>query len=365
MQNKHEIPLLGIIVLMLLFLGCARKKTEPETKAAPAPNVAVSNQIAAGYSYTVTNLRNNVSWSTDDSSWQQAGKGITLPAGAYIETGNRSMALLTGSIGDMVVLGERSKVRLSLEDLSRYASSGTGAVRGLRLIKGLATFDIRKSLVGFFVETPTATVKVKGTNFSVSYDEKSLRTNVKVFQGEVTVEDKKHSGSPELVLDPKEKAEDIGSAEPSSKKTMSENEIHEFITPAEMDSIKIDIWPAVSFPTQEESRETRVRLNETVHSQSQSPTTAVPTRTTDSAKSQARSAINGVKTGYTGQVEKEKAQYQQASETARKTVEAEKSKTSAALDSARRAYEKGKPAGSSHSGSGDMFDDMKRRRNSE
>ena len=137
-------------------------------------------------------FKNNASWSEKDALWLPLALNLSITKGSWVETGERSYAALNGSLGDMVALGERTKLRLDITELSQYA--GIPLTRGIRFIKGMARFVIAKNKGGFIVETPSAKIKVKGTIFSIVYMEETKSTDVRVEEGTVDIEDLKVPG---------------------------------------------------------------------------------------------------------------------------------------------------------------------------
>jgi len=110
---------------------------------------------------------------------------LKISSGSWVETGSKSFAVLNGDIGDVVMLGERAKVCLSLHSLLNH--TGNPIQRGVRLLKGIAHFNVKKGDSTFLVETPSAIITVKGTSFLVSYSEDENSTDVQVENGEVEV----------------------------------------------------------------------------------------------------------------------------------------------------------------------------------
>jgi len=172
--SRYSAVVTSIVAMALLLLGmsCGRKN---ETKEA----------LAVVQAYTVASYRNNASWSPDDSLWRPLSPELRISSGSWVETGSKSFAVLNGDIGDVVMLGERAKVCLSLQSLLNH--TGNPIQRGVRLLKGIAHFNVEKSNSTFLVETPSAKIKVKGTSFLVSYSEEENSTDVHVENGEVEV----------------------------------------------------------------------------------------------------------------------------------------------------------------------------------
>jgi len=247
-----------IAVMMMMLLSCSKKKEEG--KQQPEPVSEPEMKTEAVYSYKVVSFEKNVNWSPDENSWAPVSMNMILAKESFVETGESSLLMLEGTLGDRVMLGERSKARLTIEDLSQYAGGGTGDIRGLRIMKGIAFFNIKSLLGGFLVETPTAIVKVKGTSFSVRFNEKKGTTDVDVFEGEVVIDVKrkgKGAGSkvPEMAetksvtLTRGETVNGITRKSLPKKQTLSEDEI-----------IKRS-RPLITFPTPEEAEKTRKILN--------------------------------------------------------------------------------------------------------
>lgn len=177
----------SIVAMALLLLGisCGRKHEGEKIGT-------------AAQTYTVTSYRNNASWSPDDSVWKPLIPELQISSGSWVETGSKSFAVLNGDIGDVVMLGERAKVCLSMESLLQH--TGNPLQRGVRLLKGIAHFNIKKGESTFLVETPSAKITVKGTSFLVSYSEDENSTDVQVESGEVEVMEIKDSNATHIMM---------------------------------------------------------------------------------------------------------------------------------------------------------------------
>jgi hypothetical protein len=342
----------GISVSMLLF-ACEKKSQETVRKP-------VTETIAIDYSYNVSAFKRNVNWSTNDETWQPVTVGLGIPKGSLVETGEASAATLNGTLGDIVMLGERAKVELLIEKLQKQADGRSLAMRGVSLLRGTVRFTIAKGIGTFIVQTPSARVNVKGTDFIVTYDEKSGSTDVRVREGSVVVDDKKNlqktyslskgqtlvgAGTEhpvQRVMTPKETAvfeEFVSSGQSEQPKTPKE-------TPEAIHSR----------PTTESHSVSSTGIDtERVNSQ-----TAV-----DNERTTSQQKIDSVRTDYYTKTQAEKDTFANRKAVAQATVDSTKSAAQSALDAERAKFKKATGSLKSPSGGSadDLFDELDRSNN--
>lgn len=186
------------VILLTGFLSCSQQSgeeriIEAETKTEGKTDTTTDTDTESVF-YTAVSVRGNAAWSPDDTRWEMLAMNARLEHGWYVETGVGSYATLNGSLGDAVMMGEKAKVRLSLEELRKCGRRSCLALRGVEMLRGLARFDVRRQGGDFLVETPTATVKVKGTVFTVNVDSTG-NTDVAVVEGVVEVIDRRDTTS--------------------------------------------------------------------------------------------------------------------------------------------------------------------------
>jgi hypothetical protein len=366
MKNDLKGAVLFLLVICLVLLSCSGKKEEgPSRKAGNGPKIINDSTVVpqSSLQYHLLNFRNNVTWSSNDSAWESVHKGLLLDAGSMIETGRRSMALLEGSLGDMVMMGERSKVKLTIKELSKYAPSGNLILRGLSLLNGSIALNIKKLAGGFIIETPSARLKVKGTNFTVSFNEKTKKTNLKVLEGTVAILDPKNSESPDILISRQEKVDGIGYGETPVRGMLSDKDIEEFITPDRMDSIRSDFWPSVTYYSPEEERENRDKMSSEIAFHRSNTSRVQSSDTVQAIKSTLSTSTDSSRVKTTNRMVQEKEKFEQQKQLARDSLENARKNASGSLDSTRKAFEKEKASTGSTSKSGDMFEEMKRKRN--
>lgn len=179
---KRIISFAVFIPAFSLVLGCGKTGGQKES-------VPVSKSLDTSvYQYRVTSCTGNVATSADDELWNRIGIGGICAKGSWVETGDRSSAALEGSLRDVVLLGQRAKVRLILAQLMRYSASSSGLpTRGIQLAYGEVEFAIRKGAGSYIIETPDAAVLVTGTRFVVTVDSVVKSTRVSVSEGTVIV----------------------------------------------------------------------------------------------------------------------------------------------------------------------------------
>jgi hypothetical protein len=177
--------LLFVLLSIAAFaLFCSKNEVNKETKV-PAPEPTRKTETM-GIMYTAVFSRGNVSWSPDDNAWNKLEQNMKLNQGCFVETGRKSCATLNGNIGDVIMMDEQVKIRLTLEELMQQGKKSSLAMRGIQLLQGLAKFDVQKGNGKFIVETPSARINVKGTIFTVNVDSTG-KTDVVVIEGSVSV----------------------------------------------------------------------------------------------------------------------------------------------------------------------------------
>lgn len=171
-----------LLMIMILLSSCIKKpeKTGQNVSAGSRTSIEKSD-----VTYTAAVVKGNVTWSSNDSLWNRVENKMVLLYGCFVETGKKSATMLLGSLDDVVQMSEQAKVQLTIEELRKQGERSSLALRGIRLLRGKAKFDV-KSGGKFIVETPTVRVDVKGTVFIVDVDSTG-KTDVAVIEGVVNV----------------------------------------------------------------------------------------------------------------------------------------------------------------------------------
>ena len=141
----------------------------------------------------ISEVKGSVVLHASDGSLLNAQRGVTLDAGSSIETAKGSL-LLELEDGSQVLVKAHSKVVL------KAPNEGTGD--SLELLIGKLLAKVRKRLgsnPSFRMGTPTATITVRGTRFSVEVNKHG--TIVEVFEGLVDVAGLTE-GSPHVLIRP-------------------------------------------------------------------------------------------------------------------------------------------------------------------
>ncbi len=215
-MNKYFLP--ELFLAGMAITACSEKK-----------KIQDSSRQAETYRYSVSQYKNNVSWSADNSVWKPVNQGLELIQGTWVETGLGSYTCLEGTLGDVVILGERAKVRLLIESLKEYASPGNHLLRGLKLFRGIAQFNVRNAAGTFIVETPSAKINVQGTRFIVAHNDTNRETKIWVSEGLVEVADTGVNDQ-KILLQKNETMENIGIGKKIKRKftTADSSMIHHF-----------------------------------------------------------------------------------------------------------------------------------------
>jgi hypothetical protein len=171
------------LLMFVVLLGSCVKKKEKTDESLSADKAVVTE--TSDVIYTAMVVKGNVSWSSDDSLWNRLETKMPLQYGSFVETGKKSATTLIGSIGDVVQMSEQAKVQLTIEELLKQGERSSLAMRGIRLLLGKARFEIKQG-GKFMVETPSARIDVKGTIFVVDVDSTG-KTDVAVIEGVVNV----------------------------------------------------------------------------------------------------------------------------------------------------------------------------------
>lgn len=355
----------GAAVIAASVCGCAKQDKAEQGQ---------SNHSPKAYAYLAATTRNNVSASADDSTWQPVTVGDTLASGAWVETGRKSLARLDGTLGDIVVIGERAKVRLLVGELSRHAGAAPSRLsRGVELLRGLARFDIKKSPQTFQVETPSASVRVKGTSFAVSFDTRSGHTDVRVEEGEVEIVDK---NSPDRVMRARERqaVTGVGSGSATTREltpedTLLMNDLVGWTSTAAAVLPGKEHTDSVHRRLSRESAPARGRATATEHSSSR--------KELDRERQATREAMDSVRTDFAGHkshqrasLEETKAEARAELETERKTagkrLEEERSDLSAEAEATRKELEAERSrlqtGNRASEGENDPFEELRRRK---
>jgi len=353
MNRIVNVVLVSIVLAAMVFIACERKKTPENASAASTQE----------YSYMVSACKRNVSWSATDEQWQTIQQGQTIQKGSWIETGRASAATLTGSLGDVVMLGEQAKIQLLVETLK---TGSNGVDRGVALVKGMAQFAVAKGRGGFIVETPSAHIKVKGTKFTVSYDSAHGITDVRVQEGIVDVQDSK---TPEKTYTITANRALIGIGEPtpvereitrSDSSVLKEFEQTEAVPDAEP-AREASESPAV------DKEKIKEHLNQESNAITGQQTQAERIRAQnalDNERNRSQHAMDSIRAGYHQAAKTERDTFAAHKETAAKRLDSTRSAGQAALDAERAKYNKAanKTPGAGSSASDDAFDELHKRK---
>jgi hypothetical protein len=358
------------ILLALLISSCSKKEKVSEVKKDSVSPIVQATDPSLTYDYTARSVRNNVTWSDNDSIWNILEKGFTLKAGSIVETGTRSLANLDGSLGDMVVIGEKSKVRLTIEELAQYIHPDGNVFRGMEILKGRVSFSIKKLAGGFWVKTPSAMVKVKGTTFVVEYSPVSKVTNVKVLEGKVVVEDMQANKLSSDTINSGEKLQNIGDAKKSVKEKLNRNEIENLLNEEGMETIKEKILPLISFPSKEELKQTHARISSDMYEKETKPIVTEtkginePTGNLETEKEKSQTAMDSVRTVYTNEKQTSKQNFEEQKQTVEQDMTNKKTEAQKELDTERENQKKlMKTEKIREDSSGrDMFEEMRRKK---
>jgi hypothetical protein len=306
------------IAAFLLSLSCQKKKDEAKQFAVPETSNAVD------YSYIVSAFKRNVNWSPNDETWKPVTTGIGIAKGSFVETGEASAATLSGTLGDIVMLGEKAKIQLLIEKLEKQADGSSLALRGVALLKGMARFSITKGIGSFVVETPSARVKVKGTDFIVTIDEKSGGTDVSVREGLVDVEDKKQTRK-SFSLSKNQTLLGAGTAKPMQRAmTIKENEDFKILQQS------IESNEGAQSP---EPKETPEEIKQRLNNQSK----GISGKETQAEHTKAQAALDNEHTGSQHKIDSVRAGYQAASQAEKDTFAVRKASAVQTLDSTKSA----------------------------
>jgi FecR protein len=355
MNSALKIAVIGIAVC-LLSLGCQKKKDEAKQSAVPETSKAID------YSYIVSTFKRNVNWSANDETWQPVTTGLGIAKGSFVETGEVSAAGLNGTLGDIVMLGEKAKVQLLIEKLEKQADGSSLALRGVSLLKGMARFTVTKGIGSFVVETPSARVKVKGTDFVVTIDEKSGGTDVSVREGLVDVEDKKKTRKT-FSLSKGQTLLGAGTAKPTQRamttkdnnlfKTLQQSfESNENATPSETKETPEEIKQRLD----NQSKGISGKETQMEHTKSQAAL--------DNERAVSQHKIDSVRAGYQTATQADKDTFTVRKAKAVQTIDSTKNAAQAALDAEREKHKDATAGVKSSSGqsSDDAFDELHKRK---
>ena len=117
----------------------------------------------------------SVRWRVGEADWQAATNGLRLAAGAALETGDDSSALLLLADGSRILVSPNS--RLTLDTLSLYAG-GLMADTRVRLQSGqtdIIANPEQRSNQNLKIQTPSAQAVVRGTHFRVGASDDVMR----------------------------------------------------------------------------------------------------------------------------------------------------------------------------------------------
>jgi FecR protein. len=355
MNSTLKIAVIGIAAC-LLSLGCQKKKDEAKQAGMPETLKAVD------YSYIVSTFKRNVNWSSNDEAWQPVTTGLGIAKGSFVETGEASAAGLNGTLGDIVMLGEKAKVQLLIEKLAKQADGSSLALRGVSLLKGMARFTVTKGIGSFVVETPSARVKVKGTDFIVTIDEKSGGTDVSVREGLVDVEDKKQTRK-SVSLSKNQTLLGAGTAKPTQRAmTTKDNNLFKTL----QQSIETNEG-ATSSETKETPEEIKQRLDNQSNGISGKETQMWHTKSQAALENErvvSQQKIDSVRAAYQAATQADRDTFAARKASAVKTIDSTKSVGQAALDAEREKYKDATAGVKSSSGqsSDNAFDELHNRK---
>jgi hypothetical protein len=337
-----------VSLTLLLIIGCGSKKTDAPQQLPAAP---------ADYFYSVASFKNNVSWSMDNAVWQPVAPKLNIQKGAYIETGSSSGAALAGSLGDIVMLGERTKVRLLIEELIKQSGGQTLAMRSISLIKGIAQFAVAKHKGEFYVETPSAKINVRGTTFTVSFHEETKATDVVVREGVVEVKDLTQPHA-DYSVDAGQLLTGIGTPSPIQRPvTRADSAAFAFVSPDD----RIGPTGPVSRPAMSDSQARKVLEND---SRSALPSvdsgrTASAAASPDNEQKQSQKALDSVRASHAAAAQAERDTFAASKARMDKAVDSERSSDRSALDKEREKFRK--DAGGATGKADDAFDELEKR----
>ncbi|MGB7567108.1 MAG: FecR family protein [Chitinivibrionales bacterium] len=313
------------------------------------------------YSYIVSTFKRNVNWSSNDETWQPVTTGLGIAKGSFVETGEVSAAGLNGTLGDIVMLGEKAKVQLLIEKLEKQADGSSLALRGVSLLKGMARFTVTKGIGSFVVETPSARVKVKGTDFVVTIDEKFGGTDVSVREGLVDVEDKKKTRKT-FSLSKGQTLLGAGTAKPMQRAmTTKENDVFKTLQLSESNQ------GAMPSETKETPEEIKQRLNNQSKGISGKETQMEHTKSQaalENERAVSQHKIDTIRAGYHAATQADKDTFSARKAKAVQTIDSTKNAAQSALDAEREKF-KDATAGvksSSSQSSDDAFDELHNRK---
>lgn len=361
-MNNMRNALMGIVITVGVFcIGCEKKKIETEQVVVPETTKTID------YTYNVSAFKRNVTWSADNEAWQPVSVGLGIAKGGHVETGEASAATLNGTLGDIVMLGERAKVELLIEKLEKQSNGSSLAMRGVSLLKGSVRFTIVKNIGTFIVQTPSTIVKVKGTDFVVTYDEKSGATDVRVREGAVDVDDKK-SSQKTYSLYKGQALLGVGAVQPILRPMTNTDQamFEKFDIPVQTDTIVMRGMQSPSVP-KETPEEIRSRLNAESNAASGTETNAKRINAQsalDNERITSQQKIDSMKIDYQANAKAEKDTFAYRKAVAQAVVDSTKSEAQSALDAERARFNAaaGSLKSQSSTKSDDAFDELKRRK---
>jgi hypothetical protein len=187
--------------LVWAFLGLCLIQMACNKKSEVQDSIPLENR-----GYAVSFISGTVEFSDSPAGpWAPLSKGDTLHGGQCLRTGYESSALLKGNFGDQVFLMELCRVVLDPVFLREFAGAGE-KVRGVEVLSGKTWLSVAKGHGTFLGKTPGALARVKGTRFSLAYNEVTKSTQVVLEDGAVAV-GSAQVGSTSLDLVPGETAE--------------------------------------------------------------------------------------------------------------------------------------------------------------
>lgn len=139
--------------------------------------------VPAWSATTLSAAKGAVEWARQGQLWGPANQGQPLSSGDKVRTGPGGQAEITFEDGSKVSLAPRSDFTLGASDPSKVDVS--------LAVGTLKSWVKRGTMRDFKVRTPTAVCAVRGTEFLVSFDAETLKTQIDLFKGLLQVEDNK------------------------------------------------------------------------------------------------------------------------------------------------------------------------------
>ncbi len=134
---------------------------------------------ASANSFTVSKLKGMVLKANPDDSLSQLNIGDKVLIGETVLTAQKSFVRLSGSMGQTLTLGPVGKMKIGQTQSKQYSV--------LNLLKGQLRAKVQKNGKSFYVNSKTASVGVRGTDFLVIHNDINKVTSTLAFSGKVEV----------------------------------------------------------------------------------------------------------------------------------------------------------------------------------